>query len=114
MSHHHHCHGHHHHGCCEEHECGCCCHHHHHSDECHEHHDQGDFASQLLQLADEAWMEVLKEKIKAQVIKGSGAHLDKLAKLVADGNKDRWRLKLGAQKGCDDFHEKVAEFFRHE
>ena len=109
---HHHCHGHHHHhhGCCEEeHECGCCCHHH--SDD---HGDEGDFASQLLQLADEAWMEVLKEKVKAHVAKSSGAQLEKLAKIVAEGNKDRWRMKLGAKKGCDDFHAKIAEFFRHE
>ncbi len=106
---HHHCHGHHHHHhCCDEQECSCC--HHHDEDSC----GKEDFADQLLQLADEAWMEVLKEKIKAHVTKSNGAQLEKLAKVVAEANKDRWRLKLASKKGCEDFHCKIADFFKHE
>ncbi len=62
-------------------------------------------------MADEAWMEVLHDKIKAQILATSGSHLDKLAKIVADANKERWQHKLGKQKSCDDYKEKVSNFF---
>lgn len=87
------------------------CSHHHHHGECHHHH-HGDFAHQLLEMADDAWMEVLRDKIKQEIIKSSGDHLDKLAKIVSDSNKERWKHKLADQKGCHDFEDKVAEFFR--
>ncbi len=58
-------------------------------------------------------MEVLKEKIKAQIQTTSGANLDKLAKLVSDANHARWKNKLGAKNECDNFKEQVQDFFRH-
>lgn len=105
-----HCHHHHHESCCcghEEHEHSCCHEGHHHD------HESCDFSSQLLEMADEAWMELLHEKIKANIAASNGQQLDQLAKLVSDTNNARWKGKLGAKKGCADFKDKVNDFFNH-
>lgn len=95
-------------GCGHEHcHCHSCAHH----ECCHHHHEQEDFAKQLIEMADEAWMEVLMDKIKEQVIIHSGAHLDQLAKLVAETNNARWKEKLALQKRGNDFKDKVDQFF---
>lgn len=98
---------HHHHeqsSCCSSH-CKCPCHSHH-----GEEHEHSDFAQELLQMADEAWMELLKEKIKENIQTLSGSNLDQLAKLVAESNHERWKHMLADKKACNDYHEKVANF----
>ncbi len=99
--------------CCkkEDHHSSCGCH----KGSCEESHHHGhescDFAKQLLSIADDAWMEVLKEKIRKQISETSGAHLDQLAKLVAEANNKRWQHKLGANQACEEYKEKISEFF---
>lgn len=61
----------------------------------------------LLCLADEAWKEVLKDKIKAEIEKSSGAKLNALAKLVAETNGRRWQGMIQAKKACDDYKSQV-------
>lgn len=99
----------------------CCSHHHHDHSCCHESHEpsccsdhshQEDFPHQLLQVADEAWMEVLKEKIKAEILHHNGAQLDALAKLVSETNNHRWSGKLGLQNTVDDFKCKLDQIFK--
>lgn len=108
---HHHHHHHHHDSCCSEVECHECCddvceaHEHHH------HHEEGSFAHELLEMADEAWMEVLKEKIKEHIVKAHGKNLDKLAQLVSESNAERWKSKLALQKNHGEYLEKIAHFF---
>jgi len=113
MGGHNHCHsqGHHHHSCCCSDQCSCrqekC-----HSEqqgECKE--DCSDFTRKLLEMADQAWMELLKEKIKEQIQISGGSHLDQLAKTVAESNKDRWMHKMSLHKVFKDFKEKVAKCF---
>lgn len=98
------------HKCCsadkEYHHHHCCPDHHHHGDE----QDHSNFAQELIALADEAWMEVLKEKIKEQV-KNSCTGLDELAKIISDANNKRWCAKMQAKKECDNFHQKVLDHF---
>lgn len=109
MGHHHH----HHHG---DHCCSCCCtdescdleHHHHH------HHDENNFAEDLLELADEAWMEVLKEKIKDHIVKSHGKNMDKLAQLVSEANKERWKFKLAKEKTLQNYGDQLNRFFSQE
>jgi hypothetical protein len=110
MSHHHHHHCQH----CHEHVGHCAaCHegdHHHHG--CHDQsHEEGDFAHQLLRMADEAWMEVLKEKIKKEVLAKSGDKLEKLAKIVAEANEARWHQKLSLMDAAHTFADKIRSFF---
>jgi len=100
-----------HHECCDKehsHTCSCCghecCKGHHQEEECH-------FTDRLLEMADEAWMELLHEKMKKHIAATCDQQLDELAKLVAATNHARWKNKMAAQKGCSDFKEKVKQFF---
>jgi hypothetical protein len=94
--------------CSHEHSVCCCCHEH----ICHhDHHDNQDFSRQLIDLADEAWMCALKDRIKKEVEELSGKQLDELAKIVANANHNRWKMKMEGDKGCKDFKQKVADFF---
>lgn len=78
-------------GCgCGSKSCQCLCHH-------------TKYADQLLQLADEAWMEVVKEKIKDEIRQHSSESVNQLAKLVAASNNARWKDKLQAKKDQEDF-----------
>ena len=91
--------------CCSKCECGCqgskgCC--------------EDDFAHTLLEMADEAWMCLLKDKIKAKIDGLSGAKLDELADLVANSNHKRWIGKMAAHEAKDDFEDDVASFFSHQ
>lgn len=102
--HHHHSHGN---GCCacsRDVECGCSCHHHH----SHKHSDE------LLALADEAWMEVIKEKIKEEIKKHSGDHLDKIAALVAQTNHARWNHLLGEKENLHTFEDELHNLIYHQ
>ena len=105
-SHHHHDHEEHDH-CCHDHH-DCCEGHEHH----HEHHDS--FAEQLLELADEAWMEILKEKIKDQIKSTEGKNLDELAKIVSEANHKRWSSILSEQNTKHGLKEKLENFFKSE
>lgn len=88
-------------------QCGCGC-----KDcKCNEGSCQEDFAKKLIEMADCAWMEIVKEKIKAHILSSSGEHLDKLAEIVSEANKLRWQEKMAAKQGCNDFKEKLSEFF---
>lgn len=92
------CEAHHHHDeSCHHHEeaCDCCCHHHH------------KYSEELLNLADEAWMEVLKEKIKEQIKSTSAQHLDQLAKLVTETNHERWKYKMEERGNGESFEERL-------
>ena len=110
MSHHNHCE--------DEHDC---CHgevggHQHDSSShgcCHHHHHEGEFAHELLDMADEAWMDLLREKIKAKIEASSGAQLDQLAALVSDANHTRWKHKLEKGNNFHEFKEKIDDFFNH-
>ncbi|CAM2876854.1 Uncharacterised protein [Legionella steigerwaltii] len=105
-------------GCAQE-KCHCPCHymheeHHHEHDHCHhgDHaHGEEMEAHYFLELADEAWEEVLKEKIKALILKNQGARLDKLAKIVAEGNHQRWKHRMEEKQGYTDFMEEICKFF---
>lgn len=118
MTHHHcekchshegHGHHHHHHSCCHTHahgheeECSCCGHHGFES-----HHD---FVHVLIDMADHAWMEVLKEKIKQRILETNGDQLDQLAKTISEGNHARWKNKLAIIKNQHDLKNKIDDIF---
>lgn len=88
--------------------CGCGCgfgsHHHHGEEGCH-------CTDKFLEIADEAWMEVLKEKIKAKIIAHKGEHMDKLAGIIAKANGERWKNKISAKTNGNEFKDSLKEFF---
>lgn len=61
------------------------------------------YSDQLLHLADEAWMDILKDKIKEEIRLNAGEQLTQLAKLVATANHARWRDKMQSKKDYEDF-----------
>lgn len=103
-----HMHGYQHEGC----SCGCGCgcgsssHHNYHGDEggCH-------CAEKFLEIADEAWKEVLKEKIKAKIVAKKGEHIEKLAEIVAMANGEKWKHKIAAKMKCGEFKDSLKEYF---
>lgn len=92
------------HDLCAQEICSCCCGHEH---EC----QSTDFPDQLFKLADDAWMELLKEKIKDQIEKLSGKRLDELAKLVNDANHSRWHNIFADKTLQEGYREKLRQFF---
>lgn len=97
-------------GCAQE-KCPCSCHSQH--EECHQgkHDHEENKASYFLELADEAWEEVLKDKIKEYILKTQSDHMDKLAKIVAEGNNQRWKNRMEKKQGYKDFMEELCKFF---
>lgn len=61
----------------------------------------------LLCVADEAWKELLKDKIKEEIEKSSGTKLSALAKLVAETNGRKWQWMIQGKKTCDDYKTQV-------
>lgn len=98
-----HTHGHHKEKCCT---CGC-------TDYSHEHDTEGSChcAEKFLELADEAWKEVLKEKIKEKIIIKKAEHLDKLAEIVAKANGEKWKNIISSKMQCNEFKENIKEYF---
>jgi len=95
----------------EEGTCSCSCHHHHVCE--HEGH-HGKFSDQLLNLADEAWMEVLKEKVKEHILHHSGDHLNQMAQLIAQTNHKRWMEIMSEKKNEQEFEERLKEFLHRQ
>lgn len=90
--------------------CGCKC-----SSGHHEHHSHGSCGcnclDNFLELADEAWKEVLKEKIKAKIVAKKGEHLEKLAELIATANGEKWKHKIADKIKGNEFKDNLKEFF---
>src|ERR1700721_2272066 len=91
--------------------CSCSCHS---CQVCHpeyEEHKHEDCASDFLAIADEAWMEVLKDKIKEHILATQNDRMTELAKIVSETNNQRWRNKMEKKHGCMEFKEKLSRFF---
>lgn len=68
-------------------------------------------SDKFLKIADEAWMEVLKEKIKDKILAHKGEHIDKLAEIIAKANGEKWRNKISAKTKGNEFKDSLKEFF---
>lgn len=90
--------------------CGCGDHHHH----AHSHHEVGGHchcAEKFLNIADEAWIEILKEKIKNKILEKKGEHLERLAEMVAMANGEKWKHIISARTKCTQFKDSLKDFF---
>ena len=70
-----------------------------------------DFPKSMLELADAAWMEVLKEEIKAHIMATQKGRMKELAKIISEANNQRWKNKMEKKHGCNEFKEKLCSFF---
>jgi hypothetical protein len=99
---------------CDSNEKKCCC-------PCHAKQEEGcsgeekheEWIKYFLEAADCAWMEVLKDKMKEYILSTQDDRMTELAKIVADGNSQRWKHKMEKKQGCMDFKEKLRRFFGH-
>ncbi len=66
----------------------------------------------LIQLADQAWMELMKEKIKAQFQASSGSKMDGVAKVLASACGAKWQLKMATKQHRDDYKKNLSEAFQ--
>ncbi|MFI0434561.1 MAG: hypothetical protein ACH350_02380 [Parachlamydiaceae bacterium] len=79
------------------------------------HHAQSgscDYAKKFLEIADQAWMEVLKEKIKEN-IRSKACNMDELARLISEANHERWRMKMENKHAVNEYEAKIRNFFNH-
>lgn len=76
----------------------------HHEEHCH-------CEEKFLKLADEAWMEVLKDKIKCQIEKNQCESMDKLAEIIATTNTDKWKHQIMIKSKCEEYKNTLKEFF---
>lgn len=65
----------------------------------------------FLMLADEAWKEYLKDRIKAKIAEKKGQHIEELAEIVAKANGERWKHKIMAKMKCHEFKENIKKLF---
>lgn len=94
------------HSCCQNQSCECPC------SCCQGKEKECNFAKELLELADCAWMEALKEKIKENILKKDAENLNKLAELVSESNGQRWKHKMGEKRSKKEFKEKLNDHFK--
>lgn len=73
--------------------------------------ESGDMSQYLMEVADQAWSEVLKDKIKEYILSTQNDRMTELAKIVAEGNNARWRMKMEKKQGCMSFKEQLGRFF---
>ncbi len=71
--------------------------------------EECDMSGKLICLADEAWSELLKEKMKAEIQKSCGEDMDKIAKFVTDTNNARWSYMIKGKAKCEEYKQKLKE-----
>jgi ribulose kinase len=86
--------------------CSCGC-----TPKIHSHEEGCNCAEKFLALADDAWKEVLKEKIKAKIIAKKGEHIEKLAEIIACANGERWKHIISAKTKCNEFKSNLKDYF---
>ncbi len=72
---------------------------------------EGELHQWLLEVADEAWEEVLKDKIKEHILATQKERMTELAKIVSEGNSQRWKMKMEKKKVVGQFKEQLTQFF---
>jgi hypothetical protein len=100
--------------CCSNDKKCCCCSCHSKHDECcydQDHQKATNKANYFLEVANEAWEEVLKDKIKEHILNTQNDRMTKLAKIVAEGNTQHWKNKMEKKQGCANFLEELCQFF---
>ena len=67
----------------------------------------GKIVDDIKHLADKAWGELLKEKIKKRYEDQMGAKMDEIASLAVDTAMECWNNKIEAQKLAKDHEDKL-------
>lgn len=68
-----------------------------------------EMTDQFLSLADQAWTELLKDKMKAEIQKTCGEKLDGLARFLVEGNAERRSALIQGRAKCEQFKTGLAK-----
>ena len=71
--------------------------------------ESGGFASGVLRIADDAWAELLKEKIKKAFEAKKGKKMDKIAEIAADAAAAYWDSKKKGKAIAKDHYAKLEQ-----
>jgi len=63
----------------------------------------------LIALADQAWEELLKEKIKAEIQKSCGDKMDEIAKLVTETNNAKWGHMIEGRVKDEEYKQAIKQ-----
>jgi len=94
--------------------------HFHQNDKAHEEHhakhdeEQHSCEEKFLKLADDAWMEILKEKIKNEIEKNQGESLEKLAEIITKTHCEKWKHEVNIKSKCEEYKKTLKNFFSSE
>ncbi len=66
-----------------------------------------DMPERLLKLADDAWFEVLKEKIKEEINANCDGKMAEIAKLVASSNQAKWGNMIQGKVQCEEYKQSL-------
>ena len=78
---------------------------------CNSSNDCCDLPERLIGLADEAWFEVVKDKLKKEIESSCGEKLDQLAKIVADANCAKWAHEVQGKVKCEEYKGAIKQLF---
>lgn len=81
-------------GSCESQEGGCC-----------------EMSAMLMKLADEAWGELMKEKMKKAIEKERGEKMNKVAAVSVQASLAYWEHKMQGKAQCHEFSENLKKAF---
>lgn len=71
--------------------------------------EECNMSEKLLSMADEAWLEVIKDKMKDEIEKSCGDKLSKVAAFVTKANGEKWKSIMASKSKCEEFKAKVEE-----
>ena len=65
----------------------------------------------MMKLAEDAWSDLMKEKIKAVYEKQTGAMMNKVAQAAAEASIAYWTHKMEGEAKCHEHQEKIMKAF---
>ena len=89
--------------CCSEESCS--------AESCCEESTGCEMTDMMLKLADEAWSELMKEKMKAAFESERGEKMDAVAKAVVNASIGKWEYKMLGKAKCNEHKEKIKQAF---
>ena len=72
----------------------------------------GKMIDSIKAIANDAWAELLKDKIKEQFEIKTGQKMDKIAEVAADASIEYWKHKIQAKEACKEYEHKLFDVIK--
>jgi len=70
-----------------------------------------EMTDEMMRLGNEAWAELMKEKMKKVYEKKNGEKMNKVAEVVVDGCSGYWHHMMQGKASCEEFKGKLRDAF---